>query len=195
MDLPVYCYLNDDNAYYWIVPIKNFASIDKIFEKTAELSKKMKEDGFDGQEAFRDLSTLRTSVIHWEKDLSYHPSGEYGQHPDKRYVEWTFFYMKSGHEKEAAEVSKKYIDFYNSIPENYEWDTYSVVFGHDTPCQIFMKRAESALAMRELENDLMEKYGDKFKELWDELTSHVRKVENKKGWFLPDWSVNWLAEQ
>jgi hypothetical protein len=193
-DLPVYCYLNDDNAYYWIIPIKNFASIDMIFEKSGELSQKMTEDGFDGQKAFRDLSTMRTSVIHWEKDLSYHPTGEYGQNPDKKYVEWTFCYMRSGHEKEAAGVIKKYIDFYESIPENYDWDVYSVVFGHDTPCYIIMKRAKSALALREKENALGSKYGDKFNELWSEFSTHVRKSEDKKGWFLSDWSINWQGE-
>lgn len=194
-DVPVYSYSNDDNAFYWVVPIENFAAIDVLFQKIGTLMKKMKDDGFDGQEAFRDLSTMRTSVIHWEKDLSYHPDGQYGQRLDNGFVEWTFFYMKSGHEKEASEATKKYIEFYNSVPESYEWDLYSVVFGHDTPCWIFMKRAKSELALRELNSELNEKYKDKFKELWADFAPHVRKVENKKGWFMPNWSLNWEIEE
>jgi hypothetical protein len=195
LGVPVYCYLNDDNAYYWVVPIENFAAIDVLFEKVGALTKKMEEDGFDGQQAFRDLSNTRTSVIHWEKDLSYHPDGKYGQRKDNGYVEWAFLYMKQGHEKEATEVVKKYIDFYNSIPESSEWDLYSVVFGHDTPCWILMNRATSEMALRAHEKDLNEKYGDKFKELWADFALHVRKIENKKGWFQPDWSINWQTEQ
>lgn len=195
MDIPVYCYFNDDNAYYWVVPIENFAGIDALFQKTKEMSKKMKEDGFDGAQAFRDLSTMRTSVIHWEKDLSYHPSGQFGQQLDKGYVEWSFFYLRPGHEKEAAEACKKWIDFYNSVPESREWDIYSVIFGHDTPCWILMTRAESELAMLEHEVELNKKYGDKYKELWAAFAPHIRKVENKKGWFWPGWSLNWEVEQ
>lgn len=192
--IPVYCYLNNDNAYYWVVPIENFAAIDVLFEKTGEMMKKMKEDGFDGK-AFRDLSTTRTSVIHWKKDLSYHPSGQFGQQEDKGFVEWSFCYMKQGHEKEATAAIKKWIEFYDSVPDSYEWDIYTVVFGHDTPCWIMMTRAESEIALLKHQKELHEKYADKFKVLWGDFAEHVRKVENKKGWFWPAWSLNWKTEQ
>lgn len=188
-DAPFYCYLNDDNAYYWVVPIKNFGSIDVLHKKMEEFGKKMKDDGFDPN-SFRDLSTMRQSVIHWARDLSYHPDGTFGQTKDNGYVEWTFCYLKAGHEKEVAEVVKKYIDFYDGIPESFEWDVYNVVFGHDTPCMIFMTRSESELAMRTLENDLQSKYKEDFQKMWGEFTPHVRKFENKKGWFWPGWSMN-----
>ncbi|MDX1283547.1 MAG: hypothetical protein R3182_00975 [Draconibacterium sp.] len=194
MDITLYCYVNDENSYYWVVPVMNFAGIDDLFKKGSEYQKKMQADGFDGIKEFRDLSTGRQMVIHWEQDLSYHPSGQFGQRSDNSYVEWTFFYMKQGHEKEASEVTKKYIDFYNSVPETYEWDVYSVIFGDDTPAWLFMLRAESEIALRKQELELNKKYGDKFKELWAEFTPHIRKVENKKGWFMADWSLNWKME-
>lgn len=187
--MPFFCYKNDDNAYYWVVPIKNFGSIDVIHEKITEIGKKMKDDGFDTN-SFRDLSTMRQSVIHWEKDLSYHPNGRLMQSKDNGFVEWTFCYLKAGHDKEVAEVFKKYIDFYEGVPESYEWDVYKVVFGHDSPCMIIMTRAESELAVRTLENDLHSKYKEKFQKMWGEFIPHVRKFENKKGWFLPGWSMN-----
>lgn len=188
-DVPFYCYQNDDNAYYWVIPIHNFGSIDAIHGKLAELTKKMMDDGFDPN-SFRDLSTMRQSVIHWEKDLSFHPSGSSGQTVDNGFVEWTFCYLKAGHEKEVKAVLKKYIDFYSGIPESYEWDVYNVTFGHDTPCMIVMTRAESELAVRKIESILQSKYKEDIKKMWAEFVPHVRKFENKKGWFLPKWSMN-----
>ena len=178
-DVPFFCYRNDDNAYYWVVPIKNFGSIDVIHGKMAEIGKKMGEDGFDPN-SFRDLSTVRHSVIHWKKDLSYHPSGRIGQTEDNSFVEWTFLYLKAGHGKEVKAVLQKYIDFYEGIPESYEWDVYNVTFGHDSPCMIIMTRDENELAVRKLESDFYSKYKEESKKMWGELSSHVRKIENKK---------------
>ncbi|MEN8118411.1 MAG: hypothetical protein ABFS16_15610 [Bacteroidota bacterium] len=189
-DIPIYTYRTDESSFYWVVPIENFGGIDALFKKGQELQMKMKEDGFDGTKEFRDLSTGRQTVLHWRKDLSYHPSGEFGQSPDKGYCEWTFFYMKQGHEKEAKEATKKYIEFYDSVDENYEWDVYEMVFGHDVPCWVFMVRAESELALRELEKDLFSKYSEDLDKLWTDYIKNVRRMENRKGWFLPKWSLN-----
>jgi hypothetical protein len=194
-DVPVWSYFNDDNAYYWVVPIQNFASIDALYQKMGAMSKEMKEKGFDGEEAFRDLSTIRHSIIEWVTDLSYHPSGEMGQTLENTYVEWTFCYMRAGHEKEAAKVIKKYQNFYDKVDDSFEWDVYRVMMGHDTPCWILMTRANSEASMKLHQQELQEKYGDDFQVMWAEFEKHVRKFERKKGWFVPAWSLNVLAEE
>jgi hypothetical protein len=190
MDLTIYCYRNDENAFYWVFPISSFASIDTLLEKSMGLQAKMVEEGFDFERDFRDLSTGRQTIIRWIPELSYHPTGKFGQTPEDIFVEFTFCYMRSGHEKEAGEAIKKYIDFYNSIDETYDWDVYTTIMGHDTPMWIVMVRAENELALRKLENDLDEKHGGEFNEMWFEFSKHVRRFENKKGWFLPGWSRN-----
>ena len=188
-DLTLYTYRTDKSSFYWVVPIQNFAGLDEVFKKANEMTSKMKENGYDGDKEFRELSTARETVLHWSKDLSYHPNGMPSQ-VDNPYCEWTFVSLLSGHEKEAAEAVKKYIAFYDSIEESDNWDTYSVSLGFDTPMWIFMWRAESELAMRQHEKELRDKYSDKFSELWKEFRQHIRKVDNIKGRFLPDWSLN-----
>lgn len=183
-------YRTDENTFYWVMPLMNFASLDNFFNESMALQKKMMESGFDPNKNFRDLSTMRSSIIYWNRDLSYHPSGEMGQSKEKPYCEWTFCYLHNGHDAEAADAVKKYIDFYNNVDETYEWDIYQVIFGHDTPCWILMVRAEDEIAMRKLEKDLNSKYKEDFQKLWQNFSKHVRKIENKKGWFLPKWSMN-----
>lgn len=191
LDIPVWAYQNDDNAYYWVIPLENFGGLDALYAKMMEFSEMLKtEEGFDADQAFRDLTTGRQSVLHWSQDLSYHPTGNFGQSKDEPFVEWTFCYMKAGHEKEAGKAIKKYQEFYDGIDETYDWDVYMVMLGHDTPCWILMTRGESELAIRKLENELGEKYGKQFQEMWSGFAKHVRKFENKKGWFLPKWSLN-----
>lgn len=189
-DMTFWAYRTDDNSFYWVLPLQNFGTLDGMFQKMMNFHKQMNDKGFDPDVKFRDLSTMRQSIIYWNQDLSYHPSGQMGQREEMPYCEWTFAYLKTGHEKEAAEAVKKYQEFYDGINESYEWDIYQVMFGHDTPCWILMVRAESELALRQLENDLGEKYQSDFQKMWQNFSQHVRKFENKKGWFLPKWSHN-----
>lgn len=189
-DFTFWAYYLENSSYYWVMPIANFAAIDDFFKKSMELGKKMKDSGYDPDKEFRNLSSMQTSVIRWAKELSYHPGSETGQSTEKPYCEWTFFYMKSGHDKEATEAIQKYIDFYENIDESYEWDVYQVILGADTPCWVFMTRAENEIALRTLEKDLSSKYKEDFKKLWQNFIQHVRKYENKRGWFLPKWSKN-----
>ena len=189
LKIPIYAYRNDDNAFYWIVPMENFASLDTLFDEVTELYEKMKtEDDFDGEQAFRDLYHSRQTVIHWSENLSYHPSGNFGQSLEEPYVEWAFCYLKSGHEKEAGAAVKKWIEFYNSIEETYEWDVYVAMLGHDLPMWILMTRAKSKLALITKEKELLEKYGKEFGEMWAEFSKHLRRMENKTGWFMPKFS-------
>jgi hypothetical protein len=190
-DVPIYSYGSDDNIFYWVMPIENFGSIDGIFAKSYAITTKMKdEDGFDGDKAFRDLSTTRSMVISWSPDLSYHPVGNVVQSPDKPYVEWSFCSLKQGHEKEAAAAVKNYIDFYKKVNKVYEWDIYAVTFGYDTPMWILMTRSESPEAIRKQEGELYKKYGKELEALWSDFALHMRKIDNKTGWYKQSWSIN-----
>lgn len=190
LDIPIICYSTDDNAYFWVMPVSSFASIDTIFMKSAAFMKKAQEqEGFDGS-GFRDLSTTNFSYISWRPDLSYHFGENTGQNVEEPYVEWSFCYMRQGHEAEATAAIKKFIDFYTQNGINYDWDFFAVTLGYDVPLWIGMNRSTDPIAMRETEKNLDEKYGDDFKNLWAEFAQHVRRIEIKTGWFKPEWSVN-----
>lgn len=188
-DIPFWTYQTSRNSYFWVTPLEDFSSIDVLFKKGGELTKKMREGGYDGN-TFDDLSTMTSTVIRWNQKLSYHPSGEYGQSKEKPYVEWMFCYVRSGHGKELQKVAKKYIDFYESIPESVDWDIYQVALGSDLPVWIIMFRSESKAAMTAQDEKLFEKYGEDFKKLWLEFSSHIRRYERVEGWFMPKWSLN-----
>lgn len=189
IDIPVHAYRTNDYGIFWVVPLDNFASLDKLYDDMNGVWAKMKEeDGFDASKEFRDLATgKQTTIMHLPK-LSYHKGGEVMSLKDAPYCEWTFVYLKAGHEKEIAKAVMDYQKFYDEIPETYHWDVYAVTLGDNTPCWILMSRAENEIAMREHDKMLYEKYGEKFTELWGAFISHVREVENRRGWYVPKWS-------
>ena len=190
LDVPVYTYQTDESSVYWVIPMQSFASLDNIFGKFEAMTQKMKtEDGFDGQAAFRDLSSTTASVIMWSPDLSFHADGRFGQSAEKPYCEWSFCNIKSGHEKEAGEAIKKYIEFYKKTGEKYDWDLYYVLLGQEMPVWILMTTSDSPVTLRQLETDLDKKYSKEFGAMWTEFTKHVNKIETKTGWFMPKWSL------
>jgi hypothetical protein len=173
------------------MPIENFGSIDGIYEKSMAITKKMKdEDGFDGDKAFRDLSSTRPYAITWSPDLSYHVTGGTGASPDRNYVEWSFCTLKQGHEKEAAAAIKKYIEFYKKENIAYEWNIYMTTFGYEMPTWIIMTQSESPEAIRKQEGELYKKYSKELDAMWNEFILHVRKIDNKTGWYKQSWSIN-----
>ena len=34
-DLPIYCYSTDDNSFFWVMPMQNFASLKAMIKKSA----------------------------------------------------------------------------------------------------------------------------------------------------------------
>lgn len=190
LDIPILCYTTDNNAFFWVIRVKNFASIDTIFAKSAAFIQKAKEqENYDGN-GFRDLSTSNFNFINWRPDLSYHPNGNMGQTIDRPYAEWSFFYMKQGHDEEATAAIKKFIDFYKKNGIQYDWDFFEVLLGYDTPVWIGMNLDTDAVTMRQTEKNLDEKYSADFKELWAEFAKHVRRIEVITGKYKPEWSVN-----
>ncbi len=189
-DFTFWTYRTENSSFYWVMPLMNFASLDQFYEKSMKLQQMMKEDGYDADKEFRELSTMQSTIILWSKELSYHPDGTMGQSKEKPYCEWSFCYMKSGHEKEASDAVKKYIDFYDNSDIYYEWDIYQVILGQDTPCWILMVRAEDEIALRKLEKEISANHKEDMRKLWQNFAQHVRKIENKRGWFMPAWSMN-----
>lgn len=183
-------YQTDQNSFYWAVPIQNFAALDDLYATSVVNSNAMKEAGWDPELKFRDLSNISQFIVIWDKELSYKPVNEEEAAEPDLFYEWTFIYLKSGHEKEAAEAVQKYIDFTKEEGIDYQWDIYRVVFGNHTPCWILETSAESEEAMRHFESENNKKYKEQYRGLWRNFVPHVRTMETTKGWYLPKWSRN-----
>jgi hypothetical protein len=196
LDVPVMAYENDDNALYWVVPIRNFASIDTLFQKMGQLSEKMKAEGYDGDAKFRDLSTISSTVMMWVPELSYHPNDESGNSIEKPYTEWMFAYLLSGHEKEAADAIKKFKAYYIEHEIDYPWETFRVLLGHNTPLLIGMFRGTTPADLDTQNGLIWKEHGAELGKLWGDVTKHAWKIENKSGWYnaslsnRPDMLVN-----
>jgi len=183
-------YRTDQNSFYWAMPINNFAGIDALFAQFMETHKAMIDAGWDPEQKFRDLSNISQFVVLRNKELSYQPEEKATTDERDIFYEWTFIYLKSGHQKEAAEAIKKYIDFTKEKGIAYYWDVYEVVFGNHTPCWILESSAKNEEDFRRMESDLNKQYKADYMQLWKNFVQHVRTFETTKGWYIPKWARN-----
>lgn len=189
MPIDIYAYNNDDDAIYWVVPIRNFASIDTLFSNMMQTMQTMKEEeGYDGNEKFKDLSTMSQTVMMWVPELSYHPNDEFGDNEGKPYREWSFAHLRSGHEEEAAAAIKDIISFFEDNNIDMSWDVFRVLLGDDTPTMITMFSAKDRAEMATRGKTLWENHGSEINQLLENYNRHARKIENKAGWYMADFS-------
>ena len=188
MDIPVWAYQNDEYSFYWVFFIKSLASLDTVFTKLNQVNARIMNDGHDLYGKFRDLSTTSFSVMQWVPELSYHFDDSFTQTMDRRYVEWGFYYPLAGHEKEVDGVVKDFVSYNKEHQTNFSFDTFHVILGSEVPSMIIMFRGESPLAMRQRDAAFYEKHGNDFSAAWDKFAIHMRKIENKQGWFIPSFS-------
>jgi hypothetical protein len=55
---------------------------------------------------------------------------------------------------------------------------------------ILTTRSEGPEAIRKQEGELYKKYSKELDALWNEFIAHVRKIDNKTGWYKQNWSLN-----
>lgn len=187
-DVPVFAYQNDENSFYWVIQLRNFGSLDTLYNKMRLVTELMRSDGFDNRMVFRDLSSVNHMVMMWVPRLSYHPNDEFAQSTGRAYVEWSFIYLLAGHEEEAAAALGAYLDFFAENRLDASWDVFRVLLGNGTPAFLMMTRAENPAVLRTRENIYYNHFRDDFNRLWNDLSVHVRKIENRKGWFMPSLS-------
>ncbi len=182
-DVPVLGYLTDESSYYWVIPIRSFASIDTLFHKLDLIGVKMEEQGYNNAKKFRDLSSYSSSVMVWDPELSYHPNGVMINSMENRFTIWNFIHLLSGHEKEAADVLKKNREFYEENDLDLSWETFHVMLGEDNPLMIVMVRDKNDALFYNKNSQFWQEHGEKLRELRNNLFQHARKVETKTGWY------------
>ncbi len=177
----------DRNSFYWVFPIKSFADIDASYAQWMDYARQMKESGWDPQQKFRGLSNMSQFVVKFDKDLSRIAPKVENAEPQIFY-EWTYVYLKSGHEEEAGEVIQKFKQFYDEEGIEFYWYVYPVMLGEHTPCWILETIADNEADFRKLESEIHKKYKEDTRPMWQEFVQHVRSIDTVKGWYLPDWS-------
>lgn len=172
----------DDNSFIHMVPISNFADLDK--NMFADLETKMGKEAHQAMWAEFDpcIETSKSYIVTSLPEFSYMspPAGE-------NYRDVLFWQIMPGQEKASEEIMKEWVKLYESKKAPSGFLTFKVLFGSEPGYAVVTwgkDEADAALDFQKTKELLGEEAG----KMWRKTMAITKKYYYKRGNVLPDAS-------
>lgn len=178
----------DDGHYYYLFPLDNYASIDKMQEIFGAAIDKI------GKDKWAKFQVENESSMETHKDFIATLSAEYSYNPeeprikpeDSKFIHWMFFHYKLAKRKEVLEIMKEWKELYKEKKISDGYSIWLVELGEDNNLIALTENYKDGVdyytRMKE-NNALMEAEASA---LWAKMAPFIISVENKYGSPRPD---------
>ena len=183
-------YSTDDNHYYIVYGLKNYADVASWLEAWTELGKRM------GPE---NLQTLHSRIVAAEiervyqfwvyrPDISFLPQKERLKPEEIGYYTWDFVWVIPGKEAEFEAVNKEWIALSKAKKARDPFLTYVGGLGTRMPVYVWFEYGKSAADYAATEEKFWKSMGEEGAVLSKKTRALIRKMESKTGRYRPDLS-------
>lgn len=189
LDLPyIQASQRDDGHYYYIIPIANYAEIDKmqgIFGSAIEKVGKDKWDKF----MVENNSTIESSkdfIATRSAKYSYMPKNPRLKQDEVNFIHWMFFTYKMENRKEIMEIMTEWKKLYEEKDIKNGYTIWLIELGLDNNMIALTegyKDGGDFYTSQMEDNALMEKEASA---LWAKMSQYITSIENKYGNPRPD---------
>ena len=189
LDLPyIQASQRDDGHYYYIIPIANYAEIDKmqgIFGSAIEKVGKDKWDKF----MVENNSTIESSkdfIATRSAKYSYMPKNPRLKQDEVNFIHWMFFTYKMENRKEIMEIMTEWKKLYEEKDIKNGYTIWLIELGLDNNMIALTegyKDGGDFYTSQMEDNALMEKEASA---LWAKMSQYITSIENKYGSPRPD---------
>lgn len=180
--------VTEDNNYYYISPMKNFAELDE--NPMASLREKVGDEEFES--VFNDFNNYYDRhidfVLALDKELSFMPDGIKIMIEGENYRENTRYYFAPADYDKAIEVAKAFKKFYSDNNLGMHYRLYRSGFGTDGTYFLVSVAAKDAMDMERKSAEARNAMGPKAEELFGNLNKILLKTETMRGWIRPELS-------
>lgn len=189
LDLPyIQASQRDDGHYYYLIPIANYAEIDKMQGIFSSAIEKV------GKEKWGKFMVENNSSIESSKDFIATRSAKYSYHPkeprlkpeEAQFIHWMFFKFKLENRKEVMEIMTEWKNLYEEKNIKNGYHIWLIELGLDNNMIALTeayKDGEDFYASSNVDNALMEAEASV---LWGKMSKYLLSVENKYGSPRPD---------
>lgn len=189
LDLPyVRASQRDDGHYYYLIPINNYADVDKlpgIFGSAIEKSGKDKWTEFMVENE-GSMVTHRDYVVRLSAEYSYVPKEPRLKMEDAKFIHWMYFHFKLENRQELLAILKEWKKLYEDKNIKNGYNVWIVELGLDNNMMVltesFKDGADFYTSQKE-DNALMEAEANA---LWAKMAPMVTSIDNKYGSPRPD---------
>lgn len=191
LDLPyVRASQRDDGHYYYLIPISNYADIDKfpdIFKSAVDKIGKDKWANFM-TENNSSMESNKDFVAKWSANYSYVPKEPRIKPEEAGFIHWIFFTYKLEKRQEVLDVLAEWKDLYakNNIPDG--WGIWLIDLGEANNMIALTESAKDGASFYTNMKENSEKLKTEEGKLWEKLSANVMTIEEKYGKPRPDLS-------
>ncbi len=178
----------DDGHYYYLFPLDNYASIDKmqgIFGAAIEKIGKDKWAKFMVENE-SSIVTHKDFIAKWSAEYSYVPKKPRIKPEDATFTHWMFFHYKLENRKEIMDIMKEWKKLYQDKNISNGYSIWLIELGLDNNMIVlteYSKDGADYYASQKEDNALMEAEAGV---LWGKMSKFITSIENKYGSPRPD---------
>ena len=178
----------DDGHYYYLLPLNNYADIDKFPEKFGSAIEKIGEEKWS-EFTKRNESSMdyhKDFIVKWLADYSYIPKEPRVQVQDAEFLNWMFFTFKLEKRDEVLDVIAEYKALYekHNIPDG--WSLWTIELGERNNMMIFTQFAKDGASFYTNWEENIEKLKEEQQILEVKFSANVLTMEEKFGRSRPD---------
>lgn len=181
----------DDNHYYYLTAIENFAGIDLESEKYAKLTERAGKTLTDLYEEYKGTyESHRNVVIRRSVELSYKPENPRLKPEETKFIHWDHYYVKEGHMEEVKTLMKEYQDL---MINNKSGDAYNVWIGDigtDIGWLVMTTHGKSSVDYYTNREKSKEVASEEKEALWGKFAPHLKNWSHYNGVPRPDFTYS-----
>jgi hypothetical protein len=191
LDLPyVRASQQDDAHYLYLIPINNYADIDKfpgIFGSAVEKAGKEKWTKFLVENE-SSIVTHKDYVVRWSADYSYVPPKPRLTREESPFIHWMYFHFKLEKRKEVMEVLKEWKKLYESKNINTGYSIWLVEMGLDNDMVVLTEYFKDGADFYTTTKEIEAATETEATILWNKMAPLLVDIKNKYGNRRPDLS-------
>jgi hypothetical protein len=183
LDVPgIYTAQEDNSHYYYLIPISNYADIDKMMTAFNAFSKTVNNENFQkmADENNAAIDYTHDFVLRRSADLSYEGKNK-GMDSSKKFIHWDFYTFKPGAMQKVTALAKKFKDLYTAKGIENGYRVWFADLGENNNLVIVStvaKDAASYYTNNEAEQKKLGKEGDA---LWEQMVPLLAKFDHRNG--------------
>ncbi len=196
LDVPaIYASQTNDNRYDYLIPISNYADIDKIGKAFGDFDKNAAGDSY--QQLMKEnndaIDFTHDFVIRRSTALSYESKDTSMKMSNMKFIHWGYYTVKSGKMKDVRDLGKKFKDLYIQKGISTPYDVWFVDMGANNNLVVVTTAAKSAAEFYENSQTNNETLGKDSEDLWNQMMPLLTKYEEKNGMIRSD--LNYMKKE
>ncbi len=181
----------DDLHFYYLVPLKNYADIDKMSSAFNDMMSKADKDKMNKlmKENAESIESVRELVFKRSNSLSYDPAQKPSLDLSKEnFIHWDYYTVKAGKMKDMLDLGAKYkkLNEDKKIPTPYA--VWLADMGENDNLIVITSIAKDAVSFYQQMDKDNAALGKEGEDLWHQMIPLLVHFEHKNGHSRPDLS-------